>query len=496
MVDAAQDGGERRGSVGLSACGLLARAPSRVPCQSADRLVQDDLPGPPSICLVYSGNIPIPAFCPLATMADEAAQAATRTERPQSLSSLYRPRSVFSFPRAAQPEIVRAYQKDAYYRDLLQSQVQDVVRSLLGSRALFAHANLISFLGSVTYFTLSTLGGAQTLGEEYVNAMMTEGRTGRIVGLKRRLAFIFLHIVSPFLASRGYGALRRRILASDQLRSEALHRARLRQAAVAPRSSGGNSSVGGLQPSRMDRLVGFLAARLPSLDAVSASDGMLAYLSAAHLAFFYLGGTYYSFGQRLSGTEYISTIARRPGAKPPSYEVLGFLLGVQLIVKALLRANKWRVDKNKVAREAQEAAGTTEKRKAYTDVVEIDSTRWSHQTSPPTLVTRESNARQVPLTFADPDALPSAEELGLAKNVPRNQLEAARAASKVKAAELESIGEGVLKCTLCMERREPEKGTSAVTECGHVFCWDCIVGWSKEKVSAVRGESEHVYIQC
>ena len=43
-------------------------------------------------------------------------------------------------------------------------------------------------------------------------------------------------------------------------------------------------------------------------------------------ALFYLGGKYYSVGQRLSGTEYISTIARRPGAKPPSYEVLGFLL--------------------------------------------------------------------------------------------------------------------------------------------------------------------------
>lgn len=121
--------------------------------------------------------------------ADSTASAVGRSSPPgraQSLSAVYRRRSTFSFPRAAQPEVVRAYQKDAYYREQLQAQLHDVVRSLLGSRVLFQHAELVSFVGSVAYFTLSTLGGAQTLGEEYVNAMMTDGRSGRIVGLKVR----------------------------------------------------------------------------------------------------------------------------------------------------------------------------------------------------------------------------------------------------------------------------------------------------------------------
>ena len=34
------------------------------------------------------------------------------------------------------------------------------------------------------------------------------------------------------------------------------------------------------------------------------------------------------------------------------------------------------------------------------------------------------------------------------------------------------------KCTLCLE----EWTDPTVTECGHVFCWSCIVGWSGEKV--------------
>jgi peroxin-10 len=33
-------------------------------------------------------------------------------------------------------------------------------------------------------------------------------------------------------------------------------------------------------------------------------------------------------------------------------------------------------------------------------------------------------------------------------------------------------------CTLCLE----ERTDSCATECGHLFCWSCIVGWGREKV--------------
>lgn len=33
------------------------------------------------------------------------------------------------------------------------------------------------------------------------------------------------------------------------------------------------------------------------------------------------------------------------------------------------------------------------------------------------------------------------------------------------------------KCALCLE----ERTASTVTECGHLFCWTCIVGWGREK---------------
>ena len=36
-------------------------------------------------------------------------------------------------------------------------------------------------------------------------------------------------------------------------------------------------------------------------------------------------------------------------------------------------------------------------------------------------------------------------------------------------------------CTLCLE----ERTDSCATECGHLFCWPCIVGWGREKVRLV-----------
>ena len=59
--------------------------------------------------------------------------------------------------------------------------------------------------------------------------------------------------------------------------------------------------------------------------------------------------------------------------------------------------------------------------------------------------------------------------------------DAAQASIRTRTAQLEAISSQILRCTLCMDRREPQKGDSAVTECGHVFCWACIEEWLSEK---------------
>ena len=43
------------------------------------------------------------------------------------------------------------------------------------------------------------------------------------------------------------------------------------------------------------------------------------------------------------------------------------------------------------------------------------------------------------------------------------------------------------RCTLCLE----ERTSSCATECGHLFCWNCISGWAREKVSIYSFVTNH-----
>jgi peroxin-10 len=45
-------------------------------------------------------------------------------------------------------------------------------------------------------------------------------------------------------------------------------------------------------------------------------------------------------------------------------------------------------------------------------------------------------------------------------------------------------------CTLCLE----ERTDSCSTECGHLFCWSCIVGWGREKVRSFSAPHQAVML--
>ncbi|GAK64443.1 pex2 / Pex12 amino terminal region family protein [Moesziomyces antarcticus] len=377
----------------------------------------------------------------------------------------YRPQERFSFPAAAQPEIVRAYQKDTYYKDLFTSQVSDVVRSLFGTRVQHAHTSAISLVGALGYYVLSTSSipgtgdgrGGQTLGEEYVNSIPSDARTGRIITRAKRLSWILLHVLGPYALTKLYAALRRYALRAKADLDAQEARARARAKALDQHYT---PKVG-----LHRRLVNWLARVLPALETLQSQDGWLAYLSAAHLMLFYLGGKFYSAAQRLTGVTYISTIPKRPGYQPPSYEVLGVLLGIQLFVKLMLEVRSYRRSKRQAVDDGEEKSSGVDP----ATTVEIDTAVFSHASQPAKRVTQQDNAESIDLLYAH---LPDDEEETDQDAVARINTSAAQANAS-----------STLQCTLCMDTRAPHRATSAVTECGHCFDWACIVAWIAEKVS-------------
>ncbi|KAE8265547.1 hypothetical protein A4X09_0g6607 [Tilletia walkeri] len=419
----------------------------------------------------------------------------------------------FAFPPAAQPSIIRAFQKDAYYQALFRSSLVDTARSVFGARFLAQHAENLSLLAGVAYWTLAAgWGSSQTLGEEYVNAIMVESGSGRIASRKRRLAFVLLLALAPHLLSRAYASLRKYAQRQAAQLAQLRERARLRALAL----SGGPNSISAASASvarpqqvrsRREALYSFLARRLPALESFHATDGLLAYLGAAHLAIFYLGGRYYALAQRVAGVQYISTIPPHPNSRAPSYEILGLLLAVQLGVKLLLtararlRESNRREEEEEAAAAAAQASGSqrlqSEKSSRLKKQIEdqsertmkIDDQLWTHKTAPASLV----KSRQKPNganedAFVVPLLYPSIESNIVLPGTTKSSSSSAAVPTtsvnpqiRSNTAELAQVADSLLRCTLCMEQRTPERGNSAVTECGHVFCWDCITGWAREK---------------
>ncbi|GER51649.1 RING/U-box superfamily protein [Striga asiatica] len=107
-----------------------------------------------------------------------------------------------SFPLAAQPEIMRAAEKDDQYASFVHDACRDAFRHLFGTRVAVAYQSEMKLLGQMLYYVLTTGAGKQTLGEEYCDITQVAGTYGLPPTPARRSLFILYQTAFPYIAER------------------------------------------------------------------------------------------------------------------------------------------------------------------------------------------------------------------------------------------------------------------------------------------------------
>ncbi|KND94713.1 Peroxisome biogenesis factor 10 [Tolypocladium ophioglossoides CBS 100239] len=334
------------------------------------------------------------------------------------------------YPFASAPDIVRAHQKDAYFTGHLANVLTDLHRRLLGARATHALGPELRSLAALLYFALTTLPGNRTLGEEYCDLIQVEAPGGSLPALKTRAKYIAGTIVLPYLVSRMLPGLRTRIRKLIKRRLSTLQQR-------------------GKDAGREARVWEYIARHLSSLTSAAP-------LQAVTLALFYFNGTYYELTKRLLSLRYVFTRTVPDTPDRAGYEILGVLLIVQLAVQAYLHVRSTLSSASAPRERAAFQAGTVD--------VSLDHTN-SYSANSDLLLTelgaRGPQASRVDLAATTHTPVGSTPSFNLGND---------KVMGYIKGAQQR-------KCTLCLE----ELKDPAATQCGHVFCWECIGDWVREK---------------
>nr|XP_014718590.2 LOW QUALITY PROTEIN: peroxisome biogenesis factor 10 [Equus asinus] len=230
---------------------------------------------------------------------------------------------------ASPPEVVRAAQKDDYYRGGLRSAAGGALHSLAGAKKWLEWRKEIELLSDVAYFGLTTLAGYQTLGEEYVSIIQVDPSQSRVPSRLRRTVLVALHTVLPYLLDKALLHLEHELQADSD-------GTLVLQGSLAPgvrHRSGARRWV--------HRHVATLTEQQKKalLRATLVLRQGLSCLQRLHVAWFYIHGAFYHLAKRLTRVTYLHV--RRPLAEDlrarTSYRLLGLVSLLHLALSTVLQ---------------------------------------------------------------------------------------------------------------------------------------------------------------
>ena len=244
-----------------------------------------------------------------------------------------------SFPLADDPDVVLSFERDSFYANsLVGDALQDVVEALAGHRRAELLLPEIRLLSSLAYYSLMLAGSGssrkgdpmQTLGQEYTDLIFSKRRPdavgSQLLGSKRRLMYILVTCLLPYIASRssaGWRGFMEAFRAYDRRAAMARIRMRVqqqqeqRQQQEPERSGAGN-------------FFRILRERGPAF------ASLCRWIAHVHLILFFRSGKYYTAAMRVTG----ATLRYNRAQEYPraSYVILGHLMTLEAVVAAAGRA--------------------------------------------------------------------------------------------------------------------------------------------------------------
>ncbi|KAA8642115.1 hypothetical protein EYZ11_001190 [Aspergillus tanneri] len=336
--------------------------------------------------------------------------------------------STHFYPFATSPDIIRSHEKDIFLTSNLVYQAQSIVRSLRGARVAHTYSDAIKNLTEILYFSLTTLIGNRTLGEEYCDLVQLEDDTLRLPSISRRAGYIMSSVLAPWILQKILPVFRQRLRAK-------LERSIARQQLKAQQTKESASKVKGNSPKKGNLFTKLRIQRyiLEHLDSITS----LSPIYALSIATFYFTGSYYHLSKRFWGLRYVFTKKLEENEQRVGYEVLGVLLVLQIAVQSILHIQKVGLCLQQEEQSIQSGSA---------DLKSQDGSLIHSIDNPSSLPLLPATDARYDLT-EDPNAIPW---------IPSGQQS---------------------KCTLCLELfKDP-----SVTTCGHIFCWTCVRDWVREK---------------